>query len=428
MQTSFRNQFINRFADLLNREFASSTVTVLIDSLAVAIAPEVLLHQKRWETSLVYWEDEIEKLRVFAQKRPSFVRRHIVEHFSLPGTVEVSLDAQGGGRVRINTLLPRTMPFQGIYFQDVPVVVSAVPAPGYRFVRWSDSSLPDTSVVEITFRDSAYSLTAVFEKAGTNGGIVINEIMYKPSDERDSKDWIELYNSSSSAVDLGGWILKDEEDDHLFTIASGTVIPAAGFLVLCNDTKAFAGVYGTVPSPVVGDVDFGFGTPVDQVRLYSSEGELADSVEYGSSAPWPSEASGTGRSIELLHASLDNTVGGNWRASVQGGTPGVQNGPGTDVPIDSTLLIDLECFPNPIAAGNILLARYPSHLVGRIAFSVADVSGRAVAVPLQLGGQYNGKAEITIATSSLAPGMYFLRAELSASARSVARVLPFVVK
>lgn len=47
-----------------------------------------------------------------------------------------------------------------------------------------------------------------------------------------TEDWIELYNSSDSDVDISGWYLSDKEDKPTkWTIPAGTIIPANGFLV-----------------------------------------------------------------------------------------------------------------------------------------------------------------------------------------------------
>ncbi len=47
-----------------------------------------------------------------------------------------------------------------------------------------------------------------------------------------TEDWIELYNSSDTQVDLSGWYLSDKESKpEKWEIPAGTIIPAKGFLV-----------------------------------------------------------------------------------------------------------------------------------------------------------------------------------------------------
>jgi len=272
-------------------------------------------------------------------------------------------------------------------------------------------------------------LTAVFkpDTEPEDAGVVINEIMYKPSDNRDSKDWIELFNGSAKAMDVSGWTLKDDDDDHAFRLPAETVLPAGGYLVLCNSVTAFTAAYGSVPALVVGDVDFGFGTPSDQVRLFDASGALVDSVEYSTTSPWPSDANGTGKSIELLHPDLDNTLGVNWRSSVDSGTPGAPNGTGTAVGnIVERVPFTLSCFPNPVAAGADVSVYCEISEPGRIVFSITDVSGKHVSTLPQ--SEYNvGEHHIRLSTRGLAPGQYFLRAKLFTSDGNTTQGVPLII-
>jgi hypothetical protein len=60
--------------------------------------------------------------------------------------------------------------------------------------------------------------------------ITISEIMPAVVE---SEGWIELANSSAKAVDVGGWLLMDSLfNSDPMVIASGTMVPANGFLVL----------------------------------------------------------------------------------------------------------------------------------------------------------------------------------------------------
>lgn len=64
--------------------------------------------------------------------------------------------------------------------------------------------------------------------------VAINEILPNPSGaSTEESEFIELYNSGDSSVDLGGWKLDDETDggSSPYTIASGTAIPAKSYLV-----------------------------------------------------------------------------------------------------------------------------------------------------------------------------------------------------
>ncbi|MFP6867589.1 MAG: lamin tail domain-containing protein, partial [Roseibacillus sp.] len=64
--------------------------------------------------------------------------------------------------------------------------------------------------------------------------VVINEILAHSAGG--APDWIELYNSSSNSIDIGGWFLSDSGSDlQKYLIAAGTTIPAGGYLVFYED-------------------------------------------------------------------------------------------------------------------------------------------------------------------------------------------------
>lgn len=83
-------------------------------------------------------------------------------------------------------------------------------------------------------------------------------------------DWVELFNTSSAAVDLTGYVFRDNDDAHAYTLPSGTSIPANGFLVL-------------------DEAQFGFGLGADEsARFYAPGG-----VTIVDSYSWTTHASTT---------------------------------------------------------------------------------------------------------------------------------------
>ncbi|MFH1052106.1 MAG: lamin tail domain-containing protein [bacterium] len=72
---------------------------------------------------------------------------------------------------------------------------------------------------------------------GQTNVIFINELMAKndsflEDDKGNFSDWIELYNSSNSDVNIGGYYLTDDMDTlNMWKIPSGTTIPAKAYLL-----------------------------------------------------------------------------------------------------------------------------------------------------------------------------------------------------
>ncbi len=169
--TDFRNAFVNRFADKLNSNFSSEYANSILEGFENEYAPEMAEHILRWNQpeSNSNWQNEIQKMRDFANQRPGFVRQHIQQHFSLPGTYHLTVQESvgGSGEVMVNSLkLDSQSPWMGVYFRTVPVSISAIPEEGYRFLRWEGDISGTNPEIEIN-PNSNISLRAVFEADDT---------------------------------------------------------------------------------------------------------------------------------------------------------------------------------------------------------------------------------------------------------------------
>ena len=71
--------------------------------------------------------------------------------------------------------------------------------------------------------------------------VVINEIHYNPADNTKLEEFIELYNTGSTAVDLSGWAFTDGVD---FTFAPGQQIAAGGYVVVAQDPATMLAEFG----------------------------------------------------------------------------------------------------------------------------------------------------------------------------------------
>jgi hypothetical protein len=66
------------------------------------------------------------------------------------------------------------------------------------------------------------------------GAVVINEVL--AHSHAGAPDWIELYNTTGTAIDIGGWFISDGNDNLFkYEIAHGTTIGPDGYLVFYED-------------------------------------------------------------------------------------------------------------------------------------------------------------------------------------------------
>ncbi len=344
----FRTNFINRFMDCLNTNLSAYEINEKVDSIRSMLNVEMLDHTERWgNISYSGWISEVERIKSFVILRNSRMRDYIKSFFSLGDAVSVTINVSDkeAGNVKVNTVIPSSYPFSGKYFMNLPITLTAIPEPGYKFVRWEGSSdSPDIKITRSLNFNEKY--TAVFEPAAVPGKfIVINEINYNSPIGKNSGDWIEIHNPGNQAVDLSAWFIQDYDSDNSYIFPNGKVIYPGEYLVIIQDSEKFKSVYPTVDN-VYGNFLFGLSSSGDAIFLYDKEGNEVDKVLYGTSAPWPMDPSGIAATLELVDPFENNDVGGNWKAGVEGGTPGKRNSVTTSV---GEILVKNEmmavCFP-----------------------------------------------------------------------------------
>ncbi len=138
--------------------------------------------------------------------------------------------------------------------------------------------------------------------------VVINELHYDPPGNART-EFVELHNPGTTPVNISGWRFSRGVG---FTFPPGSTIAAGGFVVVAMDPAVFQAEYGFTPyGPFTGALA-GEG---ETVELVNASSVVIDTVTYKDEFPWPVGVSG-GSSMELIHPSLDNDLGGSWRSSV----------------------------------------------------------------------------------------------------------------
>lgn len=163
----------------------------------------------------------------------------------------------------------------------------------------------------------AYASDDVSATAYTGDPVVINEIHYDPAPGDAAAEYIELYNPGDRAIDLSGWALAG---GIAYDFPTGTLLPARGYLIVARNRVIVERLFGV---RALGEFSGRLSNDGDSIFLRNSSAQEVDSVEYGVGFPWPIVGYQAERSINLLHWSADNSLGGAWRAAPP--TPGRAN-------------------------------------------------------------------------------------------------------
>ncbi|MBL7775338.1 MAG: CotH kinase family protein, partial [Saprospiraceae bacterium] len=311
----FRQQFINRLCDRLNTDFAPQRVLAEIAWFERQLGPEMPRHLQRWRISSVVWQRHLEQLREFAAKRPDFLRDCLARHFQPGRPAMLEVEPSAGGTVLINqSVTTGADGFSGVYFENIPVSITAVPAFGYRFAGWEGLERDSRSAVVYLRTDAPLRVRARFKPHvhPLANRVFFNEIA---SGGKKTGDWIELHNASSRPVSVAGWRLSDYRHEW---VLPAVLIPADGYLVLCQDSAAFRRQF-PYSATVVGDFRFGLDKNSERLALYAADGSAVDSLAYHIDPP---EGAFT---LDLLMPDLDNSDPQNWAIHLGPGSPGAPN-------------------------------------------------------------------------------------------------------
>ena len=139
-------------------------------------------------------------------------------------------------------------------------------------------------------------------------GLRITEISYNPPEAgSDSTEYIEIYNPTSSAINLNGYSFTS---GIIYTFGNVS-IPAAGYVVVCGDSVAMQNRFGIAAYTWTGGLSNG-GEPI---ALKDNLGVLVDSLRYDDNSPWPTSPDSYGPSLVLCDLTVDQTNGANWDTS-----------------------------------------------------------------------------------------------------------------
>lgn len=212
------------------------------------------------------------------------------------------------------------------------------------------------------------------------GDIIINEVFPDPTPSKGlpEAEFVELYNRSSSDIDLLNWTIADASSEvslPAVTIKSGT------YLILCNnDAAAGYTAYGDVATVALPALN----NSGDDVVLRTDQADLMDRISYTTAWYNDADRSSGGYTLERINPVSKCSGSNNWRASTAtvGGTPGAQNAVFDDSPdvtapeldrstVQSNTTFDLY-FTEPFDSASAAAATYEAIGIGTASMVTVD--------------------------------------------------------
>lgn len=332
--TQFHDYFINRYADLMNTTFKHNYYYPVALQMHNQLLPEMPRQFARWTDTLA--TPVAQSMQTFNNYLPYMidqfdnrcpkVREQMLSYFQLIDTVVVSLNVQppGAGYIKISTIIPDNLPWQGVYFHGVPVTITAIPNPGYSFFKWEQNGIilpADIGKSSITY-DIAYDtlFKAIFSGSSVPLQVSVSEAMYNCDSSLNSGNWVEIHNYSNQNLDISDWQIQTKAYYNKYTFPTGTVLAPNDYIVVCEDTTRFKLRHPNV-SNFRGELSFGLSNSWDSVKVYDKSHTLIKSAVYADSLPYPKCADGWGRTLEHI-SDIAGYTGADWFCGCMEGSPG----------------------------------------------------------------------------------------------------------
>jgi hypothetical protein len=192
---------------------------------------------------------------------------------------------------------------------------------GVSFGRWPNGH--NDSVL--------YSMSSQTFGADNSGpaasSVVISEVFYSPGNN--NYEFVEIYNSTASAIDLTNWKLGGAVE---FDFSSGSVTALGAYqtLVVVENIAAFQSLFGTSIA-IAGQYSGNLNDDGETLTLYSAGAPpaeepdfypaiLEDQVKYDNASPWPIIAAGESLSLQRVTTHAWGNDATSWIAAAP--TPG----------------------------------------------------------------------------------------------------------
>lgn len=160
----FKRLFINNACILLDNYLTYENVQKKVQEMMAAIpASEQQRDQQRWPRNQgsFRWSPDGSDLIQYAQNRTQTVRQEMEQYFGLQNAVNVSISTSGSGTVLVDGMkLPKSN-YQGKFYADNDLMLTAVPSNGAIFAGWSDGSTENPRKFQLN--GGSASITAQFK-------------------------------------------------------------------------------------------------------------------------------------------------------------------------------------------------------------------------------------------------------------------------
>ena len=252
---NFRKRFIDAYCLMGGSVFEASRASAIINELKNGVSYAMSLNGESSENTASTVNSNLRnRLNTSINALKNYNRMQLSNVNQITARFSANIER---ARIQLNGHDVPTASFNGKLF--APAVLKASAPEGYTFKGWKNGSgtVVSTNEEYDISSQSSVTLTAVYEKLTDDNAlkqaiampIKVNEVNAAGTvylgETWKRADWIELYNTTDTELDVKGLYLSDDSDQPLkYQIQQSAKIPAGGHLVVWADglgTNALGG-------------------------------------------------------------------------------------------------------------------------------------------------------------------------------------------
>lgn len=175
----------------------------------------------------------LDLIRKFLEDRPGWALTDLEEAFGLAGRYTLSLQNPGEAYISVDFAKFYDKAYEGTYFSEIPVVLTAQPKCGDQFDYWLVDGVeyynPTLTITGEMLKDETVFVECITSR-DPGAGLVISAIK-----SRGGNDYVEMTNFGTEEIDLSLYKLGDDPDrENASTLPSLIIRPGASVIAYCK--------------------------------------------------------------------------------------------------------------------------------------------------------------------------------------------------
>ena len=210
---SFKQKYSNRHQDLFNTLLGEIQFAEELDNMVDILDPEMPMQFQTYVGTYDDWLNYyIDRMHTYIQERPYYARTFMDDYFQLGGEAGITISSShpDDTKIALNSLDEISLPFEGYYFQGIPIELSATSNNSELiFDRWeiegsgiTSKSYRNQDEISVNNGDNIKAMFIAKKENTLIQKVIINDndLLYTLDLINDTKATVSIYSSDGSII------------------------------------------------------------------------------------------------------------------------------------------------------------------------------------------------------------------------------------